>query len=218
MDILYEDNHCIAVVKPYGILSQADRYGEPSMTHELKALIKKRDKKPGNVFVGLIHRLDRPVGGVMVFAKTSKGASRLSKAVREHRFEKVYWAVVEGAPKYEEGHVNQWLKKDTSDNTVDVVSEGTEGAQEARLAYRVLKRMGQGRALVEVRPETGRPHQIRVAMKTLGCPIVGDTKYGAKKALGGNIALFARALTFPAPVGGEPITVKADPTLSVFGE
>lgn len=215
MKILYEDNHCIAVVKPHGLLAQADEGKDPSLLEEVKEMIKVRDKKPGAVFLGLVHRLDRPVGGVMVFAKTSKGASRLSEAIREHRFEKIYWAIVEGAPPEAFGDVHQWLRKDRKNNIVHAVRADSPDALEAKLSYRVLRHTGKY-SLVEIRPETGRPHQIRVAMKSLGCPIVGDTKYGAQSALGGSIALFARALTFPKPVGGESVTVKADPILSVF--
>lgn len=215
MIILYEDNHCLAVMKQHGVLAQGDVTGEPSLFEEVKAFIKKRDKKPGNVFLGLVHRLDRPVGGVMLFAKTSKGAARLSEAFRAHQVEKIYWAVVEGAPKKSEGTVEQWLLKNKEKNVVAAVAESMPGAQFASLDYRILKRMGP-RSLVEIQPKTGRPHQIRVAMKTLGCPIIGDTKYGTKAGLGGNIALFARSLTFPQPVTKKPVTVKADTELEVF--
>ena len=120
MNILYEDNHCIAVSKPHGVLVQGDKTGDPNLMDEVKAFIKEREKKPGNVFLGLVHRLDRPVGGVTLFAKTSKGASRLSEQFRTRSVEKTYWAVVEGEPREKKGRVVQWLRKDEANNFVPV--------------------------------------------------------------------------------------------------
>lgn len=215
MDILYEDNHLIAVQKLHGTLTQGDETGDVNLMDEVKALLKQRDAKPGNVFLGLLHRLDRPVGGVVLFAKTSKGASRLSEQFRRHAVEKTYWAVVEGAPERTAGTVVQWLSKNEARNYVTPHDHEVPDAQRAELDYRVYAKKD-GLSLVEVKPATGRPHQIRVAMKSLGTPIVGDTKYGAGEGLNGAIALFARSLAFDQPVTGERITVTAEPELDIF--
>lgn len=217
MEILFEDNHLIAINKPHGQLVQADVGGELSLLDEVKAMIKERDQKPGNVFVGLLHRLDRPVGGVVLFAKTSKGASRLSDQFRRHTIDKVYWAVVEGRPAQIEGGVIQWLVKDEAQNFVTAYDHEVAGSQKAELQYRVLEVRG-NKALVEIRPKTGRPHQIRVAMSSLGCPIVGDVKYGAQTKLDHDIALFAESLSFDHPISKQRVTVMAEPTLEIFGQ
>jgi 23S rRNA pseudouridine1911/1915/1917 synthase len=217
VQILFEDNHLIAINKPHGQLVQADEGGELSLLDEVKAMIKDRDQKPGNVFVGLLHRLDRPVGGVVLFAKTSKGASRLSDQFRRHTIDKVYWAMVEGRPGKTAGEVIQWLVKDEASNIVTAYDHELAGSQRAELSYRVIEESG-GKTLIEVRPKTGRPHQIRVAMSSLDCPIVGDLKYGAKIKLNHDIALFARSLAFDHPISKERITVTAEPTLEIFRE
>ena len=216
MQVLYEDNHCIAVVKLAGLLTQSDDSGAPNLLDEVKAFIKERDQKPGNVFIGLLHRLDRPVGGVVLFAKTSKGASRLSEQFRVRSIQKVYWALVEGSPAEASGEVVQWLLKDKESNVVTGFDHEVPGSQKAELKYSLLHSMAdrpfnEATSLVEIKPKTGRPHQIRVAMKTLGCPIVGDVKYGARLAVRGQISLFARSLTFKQAVTGEQITVTAEP-------
>lgn len=224
MEILYEDNHLIAINKPHGQLTQADAGGEVSLFDEVKSFIKERDQKPGNVFLGLLHRLDRPVGGVVLFAKTSKGASRLSEQFRTHTIEKTYWAVVEkgeGGKRKGEGKVIQWLKKDEEKNFVTAFDHEVPGSQRAELDYHVLRALPPSSFLppldlVEVKPKTGRPHQIRVAMSSLGTPIVGDKKYGATSSLDRDIALFARSLSFNHPISGERITVVAEPTLAIF--
>ncbi len=214
MEILFEDNHLIAINKPHGQLVQADESGEMSLLDEVKAFIKNRDQKPGNVFVGLLHRLDRPVGGVVLFAKTSKAASRLSNQFRQHTINKVYWAVVEGQPANLEGEVVQWLVKDKDENVVIAFDHEVENSQKAELRYQVLK-TGE-RSLIEIYPKTGRPHQIRVAMSSLGCPVIGDLKYGATTKLDHNVALFARSLGFDHPISQERITVTAEPSLEIF--
>lgn len=218
MQILFEDNHLIAINKPHGQLVQADDGGELSLLDEVKAFIKDRDQKPGHVFVGLLHRLDRPVGGVVLFAKTSKAASRLSDQFRRHTIEKVYWAIIEIKDKREklkDGEVIQWLVKNEATNVVTAFDHEVAGSQRAELAYRVLEVRGD-QTLVEIKPKTGRSHQIRVAMSSLGCPIIGDLKYGATTKLDHNIALFARSVSFDHPITKERLTVTAEPTLEIF--
>ena len=154
--ILYEDNHCIAVAKPHGMPTQEDESKDESLMDEVKAFIKQRDAKPGNVFLGMVHRLDRPVGGVVLFAKTSKGASRLSEQFRVHTVEKTYWAVVEGAPEEREGKVIEWIEKDVKTNTVRSSTHEEPGMLRAETAFRVMRSNGE-HTLIEVKPKTGRP-------------------------------------------------------------
>ncbi len=216
-EVLFEDNHCIAVVKPAGMPVQGDASGDTSLLELVQADLKVRHNKPGEAFIGLIHRLDRPVGGVVVFGKTSKGASRLSEQFRTHRVTKTYWAVVEGVPKATEGSVTQWILKDRNTNVAEAYDHEVPGAKHAELTYRVLAEHD-GMSLVEVTPKTGRSHQIRLAMRSLGTPIVGDVKYGAKKPLGDGttIALHAVSLTFFTPVGDKPTTIRSRPDWSFF--
>lgn len=221
--ILYEDNHVIAVQKPHGMLVQADDTGDATLINEVRYFLKQRDDKPGNVFLGLIHRLDRPVGGVVVFGKTSKGSARLSDQFRTYSVEKVYWAVVESADRAvgDSGIVRQWLVKDEGNNTTKAFDHEVSGSQYAETAWSVITKFDDGRELIEVRPKTGRSHQIRVAMQSVGSPIVGDMKYGATAAIqlpNGStaLALMARSLSFDQPVTKERITAVAEPELDVF--
>jgi 23S rRNA pseudouridine1911/1915/1917 synthase len=213
LEVLYEDNHCLAVNKPAGLLTQGDVTGEASLLDEARAYLKEKYAKPGNVFVGLVHRLDRPTSGAVVLGKTSKGAARLSEQFRAGTVEKVYWAVVEGDPGADEGEWFDTLRKDERRNVVEPVAPGTPGGQEAALAYKVTGRSA-GRTWLEVRPVTGRSHQIRVQLAARGRPIVGDRKYGATtslRALDGKprVALHARSLRFKRPTGGGEIEVTA---------
>ncbi|MEK9155247.1 MAG: RluA family pseudouridine synthase [Patescibacteria group bacterium] len=228
--ILYEDNHVIAVRKPHGLLVQGDDTGDPTLINEVRYFLKQRENKPGNVFLGMVHRLDRPVGGVVIFGKTSKGAARLSEQFRSRGVEKVYWCVVEGGVGRrgelgEGGVVKQWLLKDEQRNVVTAFDHEVPNAQYAETAWKVMKELGDDRWLIEVRPKTGRPHQIRLAMKTIGMPIVGDVKYGANDPLQlplgkgegrSCIALMARALSFDHVVTKERMTVIAEPELEIF--
>jgi 23S rRNA pseudouridine1911/1915/1917 synthase len=213
VDILFEDNHCLAVNKPAGLLTQGDATGEASLLDLARAYLKERYAKPGNVFVGLVHRLDRPVSGVVLLARTSKSAGRLSEQFRAGTVEKTYWAIVEGSVPDDGGEWTDWLWKDERNNRVEVVDAGHAGAREARLAYRVVSRQ-RGQTNVELRPLTGRSHQLRVQLAARGLPIVGDRKYGARgtvRALDGQsrIALHARRLSFTHPTRREATSVDA---------
>lgn len=180
-EIVYEDNHLLVVVKPPNLPVMADSSGDPDFQSLLKAFLKERDAKPGNVFLGLVHRLDRPVGGVMVFAKTSKAASRLSAQIRERTTGKEYLAVVRGEPVPAEARLQDYLLKDERTRNVRVVDASVSGARQAVLHYRVLKAQPP-LSLLWVRIETGRAHQIRVQLASRGTPIVGDQRYGGNSS------------------------------------
>ncbi|MEM7812468.1 MAG: RNA pseudouridine synthase [Planctomycetota bacterium] len=175
--VLYEDNHCLCVEKPAGTPTAGDDSGDRSLLDAAKDYIKEKYKKPGDVYLGLVHRLDRPVSGVVLFARTSKAAARLSEQFRGRRAKKTYLAVVAGPGPAEPTLCRDFLKKDRVKNRSRVVPDGTPDGAEAVLDCRTLKRHGD-RALLEIRPETGRPHQIRVQLAVRGWPIVGDVKYG----------------------------------------
>ena len=197
LNILYEDNHVIVVVKPNNLLSQGDATGDPNLLDMVKDYIKVKYNKPGNVYVGLVHRLDRPVGGVMVFAKSSKAASRLSEAIKKHNgFNKKYLAVVRGVPE-KTGTFKDYLLKKDDGNTI--VSDKVHG-KEAVLNYKVLETNGE-LSLVEVELITGRHHQIRVQFASRNHPLVGDNRYGSDNKK--NIGLFAYNLVFPHPISHE---------------
>lgn len=197
--VLFEDNHILVVSKPFNVPVQADSSGDEDMLTMLKNYLKEKYEKPGNVYLGLVHRLDRPTGGVMVFARTSKAAARLSEALREGEFEKRYLAVTVGAPQEESGILVHYLKKNALTNTVYVVPPATEEAKRAELSYKVLEKSGRI-ALLDVSLATGRGHQIRVQLSHIKCPVFGDVRYGGDIAKGYNLALFAYRLEFTHPV------------------
>ncbi|NLT95184.1 MAG: RNA pseudouridine synthase [Clostridia bacterium] len=176
--VIFEDNHLLVVIKPPNILSQGDSSGDPDMLTILKKELKVRYNKPNNVYLGLIHRLDRPVGGVMVFAKTSKCASRLSEQIRNRRFKKTYLAVVHGKPAKEKATLIHYLLKDNKTNQVKIAGQNTQGAKEAVLDYEVMGATN-GLSLVKINLHTGRSHQIRVQFASIGHPIYGDQRYGS---------------------------------------
>lgn len=211
IDIVYEDNHLLVAVKPPNVPSQEDASGDRDLLSILKQDLKVRYNKPGNVYLGLVHRLDRPVGGLMVFAKTSKAASRLSEAVRTRSIEKQYWAVVHGKPQALQDRLEHYLLKDSRTNTVSVVPAATPGAKQALLSYEVLETVG-NLSLISVKLETGRPHQIRVQLSHIGCPIYGDQRYGAAvNKKGQQIALWSYQLRLMHPVRKEPLSFTSPP-------
>ena len=209
LDILFEDNHVVAVNKPAGWPSTHFDGSEETVDRLVKAYLKEKYRKPGNVFLGVVHRLDEPVSGALAFARTSKAAARLSEQFREGAVEKTYWAVVEGDRLPDAGAFEDHLRKDDAAARVEVVPAGAPGAQLARLLFTVRHRHG-GLALVELRPHTGRKHQLRVQLASRGWPIYGDAKYGSRHALGPAIGLHARSLTFLHPTSKNPTTVTAD--------
>jgi len=209
LEILYEDNHCLAVYKPAGALSTHYQGGEETLDRLVKRYLKEKYKKPGNVFLGVVHRLDKPVSGVLLFARTSKAAARLAQQFREGTIEKIYWAVVEGNIARAAGSLEDWLRKDSDRGRVDVVEPRTQGARQALLHYQV-RAQHQDLSWVEIRPQTGRTHQLRVQLAHHGHPIFGDAKYGSIHTFDRAIALHARSLTFLHPVRYEPLTLTAE--------
>lgn len=206
LQILYEDNHLIAVLKPGGILVQGDISRETSLMDMAKDYIKKKYNKPGKVFLGLVHRLDRPVSGIVLFARTSKSASRLSEQWRRRSITKIYWALVHGRMPLPSGRLSSFLKKRRQ--RVSLTDEKHKRAQEALLSYRTLLVRGQV-SLLEVQLHTGRKHQIRAQLAAEGCPIVGDVKYGAHaRREDGTICLLAKSLSFMHPTRPETIHIE----------
>lgn len=211
LKILYEDNHTIAVYKPAGVLSQSDDTGEESMLDLVKKYIKKKYKKPGNVFLGLVHRLDRPVSGIMVFGKTSKGSSRLSEQFRNHEVEKTYHAVVFGKMERKKGIIISHLKKNEDKNKVFVYKSASRDTKESELSYEVVESNDKF-SILKIKPQTGRSHQIRAQLSSLGHPIVGDIKYGASESLPDNsIMLSATGLVFRKATSDELIKLETPP-------
>lgn len=211
LKVIYEDNHIIVVEKTPNIASQADKTGDIDMLTMVKQYIKEKYNKPGNVYVGLVHRLDRPVGGIMVFAKTSKAASRLSEEVRNKTFEKHYLAVVDGKIESKVGVLEDYLYKDERNNMSKVVKPEKKNAKLAKLDYEVLAYNEiKNLSLVKVNLHTGRHHQIRVQLAHVGHSIFGDQKYGTR-GTGKQIALWAYELTLEHPVSKETMTFKCLP-------
>lgn len=209
LDIIYEDNHVLGVVKPAGMLVQGDDTGDRSALELAKAYIKEAYAKPGDVFLGLVHRIDRPVSGVVLFARTSKAASRLSRAFHDRRVRKTYLAVVEGSPPRDADRLSALIGRDGA--RARFALEPGPGIKEAVLDYRVLERAG-GLTLVEVVPETGRHHQIRLQLSGEGCPVAGDVRYGAGEGLRDrSIALHSARLEVPHPTRDETVVLAAPP-------
>jgi len=208
LKVLYEDNHCLAVDKPAGLLVQGDRTEDPTLVDAATLYLRERYDKRGRVFVGVVHRLDRPVSGVVLLARTSKAAARLSEQFRRGQVRKEYLALVETPPPEVAGHLEHHLLKESASNRSRVVPAGTAGSREARLSYRVRSRHPGG-TLLEIVPETGRSHQIRVQLAASGAVIVGDVRYGSRHRLGSMLALHASRLEFEHPTRHERVAVEA---------
>lgn len=208
-EILFEDNHLLIVNKPAGILVQGDATGDKPLVEWGKDYIKSKYQKPGAVFLGVVHRLDRPVSGAVVFARTSKALERMNAQFRDRQTEKIYWAIVGSKPPKPEDTLVHWLRKDEKKNKTTAFPRETENALRSELSYSVIRQQG-AYYLLEVKPITGRSHQIRVQLAAMGCPIVADVKYGYPRAdTDGNISLHARSLTFIHPVKKEPLKIVA---------
>jgi 23S rRNA pseudouridine1911/1915/1917 synthase len=209
LHILFEDNHLLAVNKRPGMLVQGDITGDVPLPELVKDYIKKKYNKPGAVFLGVVHRLDRPVSGVVVFARTSKSLERMNELFRNRETEKIYHAIVYGKPAKPSDNLVHWLVKDESRNKTTAYKKEHPDGQRSELSYQLVKQSG-GYSLLEVRPVTGRPHQIRVQLATIGCPIVGDVKYGATGPNeDASICLHASRLRFLHPVRKEEVIIEA---------
>ena len=202
LEVLYEDNHLVAVFKPAGVLTQGDASGEPSLMDAVKDWLRAKYGKPGEVFLGLLHRLDRPVAGVVLFAKTSKGASRLSEQFRGRDVDKSYCAVVEGVPRPGVQRLEHWLGDSEGAKRVSIADTPAPGMKPAALGYETVA-MRDDRSLIDIRLETGRKHQIRAQLARIGHPILGDARYGARDDGRGAIALVAYRLRFRHPIRRE---------------
>lgn len=208
-DILYEDNHLLVVNKHCGDLVQPDPSGESALEDQIKAFIRQRDAKPGAVFLGVVHRIDRPVSGAVVFAKTSKALTRLNEMIRNGEIRKIYWALTEQTPNPEEGELRHYILRDGKTNRSRAYDAPKGDAKLSRLRYRTLG-ASTHYSLVEIELLTGRHHQIRAQLSKIGCPIRGDLKYGAKRSNpGGGISLHSRSVELLHPVRKEPIRVVA---------
>ena len=209
MTVVYEDNHLIIVAKESGEIVQGDKTGDKPLSETVKEYIKAVHGKPGNVFLGVVHRLDRPVGGVVVFAKTSKALTRLNNMFRDGLVHKTYWAIVEGRPEEEQRTLTGWLTRNEKQNKSRVHESEVPGSKKAILSYRVLAAT-ERYSLLEVELATGRHHQIRCQLAAIGCPIKGDLKYGARRSNpDGSISLLARRVALEHPVSHQQIVAEA---------
>ena len=209
MQVVYEDNHIIIVQKTSGEIVQGDKTGDRTLADDVKAYIKEAYAKPGEVFLGVVHRLDRPVSGLVVFARTSKALSRLNDMFRNGEVKKTYWAVVKNAPIPAEATLTHWLTRNEKQNKSYASATEKKDAKKAVLRYRTLSH-ADNYSLVEVELLTGRHHQIRCQLSAIGCPIKGDLKYGAQRSNpDGSISLLARSVEFIHPVSKQPIHIES---------
>ncbi len=209
MDIIYEDNHIIVVNKTASEIVQGDKTGDTPLSEKVKAYLKEKYNKPGNVFVGVTHRLDRPVSGLVVFAKTSKALGRLNEMFKNHEVKKAYWAIVKERPRQEEQRLVHYMTRNEKQNKAYAYDKEVKGSKQAVLSYRIISH-SENYYLLEVELETGRHHQIRCQLAKIGCPIKGDLKYGFPRSNpDGSICLHARRIEFVHPVSKEPIKLEA---------
>ena len=209
LTVIYEDNHLIAVAKPAGVLVHGDITGDATLEQKVKAYIKIRYKKPGDVFLGVIHRIDRPVSGVVIFARTSKALARMNALIAQRKIKKTYLAVVSTRPEELEGSLTHFIVKDESKNIVKAYSSAKKGGKEATLDYKLIGEL-EGKSLLEVIPHSGRPHQIRAQLSKLGSPILGDLKYGAESGLSDHsIGLHCYKMEFDHPVTSVFVSIKS---------
>lgn len=207
MQPLYEDNHVIVVYKEVGEIVQGDKTGDLPLSYTVKEWLKEKYQKPGNVFLGVVHRLDRPVAGLVVFAKTSKALSRLNDLFRKGEVHKTYWAIVQHEPAEAEGPLTNWLVRNERQNKTYAYDHEVAGSKKAMLRYKVIGRSDRY-VLLEIHLLTGRHHQIRTQLAHIGCPIKGDLKYGAPRSNpDGGISLLSHRVTFVHPVSKQPIDV-----------
>ena len=209
LEVLFEDNHLVIVNKKAGDIVQGDKTGDKPLSEVVKEYIKEKYNKPGEVFLGVVHRLDRPTSGVIIFARTSKALERLNKMLRDKKINKTYWAVVKNTPTKEKETLINFLKKNPKNNKSSAFNKETEGSKKAILHYQVLKKLD-NYSLLEIDLETGRHHQIRTQLSNIGFPIKGDLKYGFNRSnKDGSIHLHARKIEFIHPVSKELISVNA---------
>lgn len=214
LTVLYEDNQIIVVIKPQNVPTMADESGDEDMLSRVKAYVKEKYNKQGEAFIGLVHRLDRPTGGIMVFARNSKSAKRLSEQFSTHSVEKVYYAVTNGSVKIKSQKLTNYLKKDDKENIVKIVPMSEKGAKKAELVYKVLDDNGK-ESLLEVKILTGRSHQIRLQLSNIGFPLVGDVKYGKAKGSTTKLGLWAGRLAFDHPTTKDRMVFVACPDETV---
>jgi len=211
IEVLYEDNHLIVVNKRPGDIVQGDKTGDEPLGEKVKQYIKKKYQKPGEVFIGVVHRIDRPVSGAVIFARTSKALTRMTNMFKSHEVHKTYWAIVKNQPPQDEGHLIHYLKKNEAQNKSYVYPDETTGTLRAELNYKVIGK-SDTYYLIEVELLTGRHHQIRVQLAAIGCPIKGDLKYGFPRSNpDGSISLHSRRIEFIHPVKKEPVVIIAQP-------
>lgn len=211
MEILFEDNHLIAVNKKPSEIVQGDKTGDEPLSEKVKEYLRKTYNKPGDAYLGVAHRIDRPVSGIVIFAKTSKALSRLNEMFRDKEVKKTYWAVVKNKPSPESNHLIHYLKKNEQKNMSKAYFKEINGALKSELDYKIIF-SSDNYHLLEINPQTGRHHQIRVQLSAIGCPIKGDVKYGFKRTNeDASIHLHSRMAEFIHPVKKEPITIIANP-------
>ena len=213
LQVLYEDNHLIIINKRPGDIVQGDKTGDPPLSEIVKTYIAEKYNKPGNVFLGVVHRLDRPTSGIVVFARTSKALERMNKKLRDREVEKVYWALVQGHPVASQGTLEHHLKKNAKNNKSTAFKREGPGTKKAVLHYKTLTELDTF-SLLEIQLETGRHHQIRCQLSAIGYPIKGDLKYGAKRSnKDGGIHLHAQSIAFEHPVQKTPLKIEARPPM-----